>query len=314
MMFCFCLLQELLEYLDGLIKEYDKYVDEDGNLREDVADKQSAERAVEEIQLCYNSFVNTNPILRELSQRGKDNPPGSQVCISPVKSQSGDDFVIVDGEENTDSIITDTITIDNITAYNTHQTELNEPIANDKDKYNNIGEDIDAQEDESVKERNSFGNSTISSSAPVSTKNGTITNKLTNYNGENQMFNNNQSEHNAPIADGGGYYKNNDRSIPDEEEAPMDRSIKVNSCELSPLENDNRMNMARKSDKDKSPCKLPILSVLFPQARQKSYINARYVIETSSIPVGLFITSVCTQERSHTSAKCADNLLHGLAL
>ena len=89
---------------------------------------------------------------------------------------------------------------------------------------------------------------------------------------------------NAPIADGGGYYKNNDRSIPDEEEAPMDRSIKVNSCQLSPSENDNTMNKAPSlTNKDKSPCKLPILNVLFPQARQKSYINARYVTETSSI-------------------------------
>ena len=54
-------LQELLEHLDGLIKEYDKYVDEDGNLREDVADKQSTERAVEEIQFRYNSFVTQIP-------------------------------------------------------------------------------------------------------------------------------------------------------------------------------------------------------------------------------------------------------------
>ena len=149
----FRIFQELLEYLDGLIKEYDKYVVEDGNLREDVTDKQSAEIAVEEIQLRYNSFVNTNPLLRELSQRGKDNPPGSQVCISPVNAQSSDDFLIEGEEENTDSIITDTIAVVNVTAYNTNQMELNESIANDKDNYNNSNEHIAAHEEESVDER-----------------------------------------------------------------------------------------------------------------------------------------------------------------
>ena len=219
-------MQELLEYLDGLIKEYDKYVDEDGHLREDVTDKQSTERAVEEIQLRYNSFVNANPLLRELSQRGIDNPPVSQVCITPVKSQIGDDFVIVGGKEITDSIITDKITIDNITAYSINQMELNEPIANDKEKYNS-DEDITAHEEESVHERVIIGVPEIGSSVglPVSPMNGTITDKITNYYGENYIFHTNQSKLNTPVADSTGNYTENDQSISDEDKAHMDRSI-----------------------------------------------------------------------------------------
>ena len=246
--FFYCVLPELLEYLDGLIKEYDKYVDEDGNLREDVTDKQSTERAVEEIQLRYNSFVNKNPILRELSQKDKENPPGSQVCISPVKEQSGDDIVIVGGEEITDSIITDKITIDNITAYTTNQMELNEPIATEKDKYN-ICEDIVAHEEKSVDERTIIGITTIGSSVPVSPKNDTITNKIRKYYGENNVFNTNQGKLISPIADGAGYYKNTDGGFPDVDETLTDRSINVDRSQPSSSENDNRRSEQRQSDK-----------------------------------------------------------------
>ena len=246
MLCCFCflfLLQELLEYLDGLIKEYDKYVDEDGNFREDVADKQSAEIAVEEIQLRYNSFVNKNPLLRELLQKGKDNPSGSQVCISPVQAQSDGDFVAFGGKENTDA---------SITAYNTNQTELSESIGNDKDKYNNIGRDIAAHKEEYVNERTIIGISTIISNVPVSPKNDTITNKITNYYGKNHIFSTKQSKRNAPKADGAHKYMNkynSDQSIPGEVETPMDRSIDDDSCQPSSSENDNRTNEACHSDK-----------------------------------------------------------------
>ena len=91
--------------------------------------------------------------------------------------------------------------------------------------------------------------STISSSVPVSPMNGTITDKITNYSGENNIFHTNQSKLNTPIADSTGNYKDNDRSIPDEDEAPMDGTINVDRSQPSSSENDNRTNKACQSDK-----------------------------------------------------------------
>ena len=314
MMFCFCVLQELLEYLEGLIKEYDKYVDEDGNLRGDVADKQSIELAVEEIQLRYNSFVNTNPLLRELSQRGIDKPPVSQVCISPVKSQSGGDFVIVGGKEITDSIITDKITVDNIPTYSTNQTELNEPIANDKDKYNNSDEHIAAHEEESVDERIIIGIPVICSSVPVSPMNGTI---------ENYIFNTNQSKLNTLIADSAGNYKNNDQSIPDEDQAPMDRRIIVDSSQPFSSENDNRTKKASQSDKpsqDSAQASHPERSVSTSKADMlykcqtcdRNFKYFRWLISHKRIHTGEkpYKCKVCGQSFTKSSSLTDHKLIH----
>ena len=155
-------------------------MDEDGNLREDVADKQSAERAVEEIQLHYNSFVNKNPLLKELSQKGKDIPSERLVCIFPAISESDDDFVILGGEENVDHIITDPMNNDSNSAYNTHQMELNETITDDKDNFYKVEEDIGVQVEISV-DGNIIDISAFHSSNSVSPENDTIADTIQNY-------------------------------------------------------------------------------------------------------------------------------------
>ena len=250
-------MQEILEYLDDLIKEYGTYVDEDLNLREDVSDNQSIEHTFEEIQFRYNSLVNNNYLLVELPQKGKDLPPERQVCISPAKSQHDCDFVIFRGKDNTDSIIFDTIRTEASTVVDTNQTGVNESVSYGKGNYNNIiGEDTGVYEDQYVDRHIIIGISVIASSETGSPENDIIADATTN-NRYSNILNTHQSEFNALTGDRAGSYNNNDGCILDEDEAPMDKNIIIGNSQPSSSENNNFKKTANEyhntTDKELNP-------------------------------------------------------------
>ena len=59
---------EILTYINALIAEYDKYVDEDGNIRENIVDKRTAEYCIKENKFCLISLVNRYTELRDYLQ------------------------------------------------------------------------------------------------------------------------------------------------------------------------------------------------------------------------------------------------------
>ena len=58
---------EILTYINALIVEYEKYVDEDGNIRENIP-KRMAEYYIEKNQCCLRSLVNRYSELRDYLQ------------------------------------------------------------------------------------------------------------------------------------------------------------------------------------------------------------------------------------------------------
>ena len=61
----------VLEYLDTLIEEYDKYVDEYGSLREDMADKETIDYKLAVNQFCFDYMITNYPHLRFYLQDDK---------------------------------------------------------------------------------------------------------------------------------------------------------------------------------------------------------------------------------------------------
>ena len=77
-----------LEYLDTLIEEYDKYVDEDGSLREDMADKEAIDYKLAVIQFCFDYMITKNPHLSIYLQDDRELTEPTENCMTDKNTDS----------------------------------------------------------------------------------------------------------------------------------------------------------------------------------------------------------------------------------
>ena len=74
--------QGVREYLDTLIEEYNTYVDEDGSLREDMADKEAIDYKLAVNQYCFDYMITKNPHLSVYLQDDKELTEATENCMT----------------------------------------------------------------------------------------------------------------------------------------------------------------------------------------------------------------------------------------